>query len=337
MKKILLTTLTVSTIIFSGCSSKRYFEPSNTFSASAVSHSYNGKIIDLSRDGATLDNKSYIGKYGIKNINIGKGYRFLNENNKYILASNKEGILKVINKNRQDIKVSIPLHIPIVSATIKNGIILYILNNNTFGIYRLSDSKKLIESRSEQVFTIDTRAASPMFVGNLAVMPMLDGKLIIVDINNPENAKVVYISSQKDFNNVIYLSRVSNTMVSATLKRLITLGSMGKHEYRENISEVAIDKDKIYLFTKDGNILKLNTSLNLIANAKFKFAHYVVATAFNNKVYALDKEGSLIVLNSNLSKFKIYDIGTIDSPAFISGTKLYIDGEVIELSKLNYD
>lgn len=337
MKKLLFTTLTASAIVLSGCSSKKYFEPKDTFSASSVSHSYGGKIIDLSRYGGTLDNGTYVGEHGVENINLGDGYRFLNENSKYVLSSNSEGILKVIDKNTKNTKVSIDLHTPVVSATIKNGIILYVLNNNAFGIYRVSDHKKLVENRSEQVFAIDTRTASPMFVDNLAVMPMLDGKLIIVDIHNPNNAKIVYISNQKDFNNVIYLSRVGNTIVSATSKRLITLGARGKFEYRANISEVAIDKDIIYLFTKEGNIVKLNSSLKSITSIKFKFAHYAVATAFNGKVYALDQEGSLIVLNSDLSKSKVYDVGAVNEAVFISGTKLYKDGEVIELSKLGYE
>ena len=54
-------------------------------------------------------------------------------------------------------------------------------------------------------------------------------------------------------------------------------------------------------------------------------------------MYALDQQGSLIVMNSELTKSKIYDLGEVDEPAFITGTKLYKDGRVIELSKLGYE
>lgn len=226
---------------------------------------------------------------------------------------------------------------PVVSATIHNGIIAYILNNNTFGLYQMKDNTKVVESRSERTFAIDTRAASPMFVENLAVMPMLDGKLIIVNASDPENSKVVYISSESAFNNVIYLSRVGNTMVAATPKKLITLGTGGKLEYKANISEVALDNGRIYIFTKEGKILALNSNLKLVGTAKFKFAHYAVATAFNGRVFALDQQGSLIVLNSELTKSKVYDLGSVSEPAFIAGTKLYKDGDVIELSALGYE
>jgi len=291
-------------------------------------------MIDLSREGGTLKSGKYIGKAGISTVDLGEGYRFLNENDTYVLASNSEGILKVIDKKTKETVRSVSLKVPVVSATIKNGIIAYILNSNTFGIYNMRDDKKLVESRSEATFAIDTRAASPIFIDSLVVMPMLDGKLIIVNIEDTENAKVVYLSTEKAFNNIIYLSREGNTMIAATPKRLLTLGNNGQKEYGANISEVAYDNSTIYLFTKEGEILALNRDLEKVAEAKYKFAHYSVATAFDGRVYGLDQGGSLIVMDSALTKHKVYDLGEVGDPAFISGTKLYKDGDIIELSKL---
>ena len=336
MKGLTLLSFTVVALLFSGCSSKKYFEPAQTFSASSASSSYGSNIVDLSRDGGTLSNGQYVGKAGVSSINLGEDYRFLNESNAYVLAANSEGILKVIDKKSGETIRAIALHVPVISASIKNGVIAYVLNSNTFGIYQMSDNRKIIENRSERTFAVDTRAANPMFIENLVVMPMLDGKLIIVNVADTENAKVVYISSEPAFNNVIYLSRVGNTMIAATPKRLITLGNGGKLEYKANISEVAVDGSKIYLFTKEGKVTALDSNLNVTATSKFKFAHYAVATAFNGRVYALDQQGSLIVMDSSLTKSKIYDLGEVDEPAFITGTKLYKDGRVIELSKLGY-
>ena len=336
MKGLSLVIFIVTALLFLGCSSKKYFEPAQTFSASGASSSYGSNLIDLSRDGGTLSNGRYVGKAGVSSIDLGEDYRFLNESNAHVLAANSEGILKVIDKKSGETIRAVALHVPVISASIKNGVIAYILNSNTFGIYRMSDNRKIIENRSERTFAVDTRAASPMFIENLVVMPMLDGKLIIVNAADTENAKVVYISSEPAFNNVIYLSRVGNTMIAATPKRLITLGNGGKLEYKANISEVAVDGSKIYLFTKEGKVTALDTNLNVTATSKFKFAHYAVAAAFSGRVYALDQQGSLIVMNSGLTKSKIYDLGEVSEPAFITGTKLYKDGRVIELSKLGY-
>lgn len=337
MKALSLIAFTLAALLFSGCSSKKYFEPEQTFSASNASTSNGENITDISRDGATLKSGQYIGKTGISSINLGEGYRFINESDKYVLAANPEGILKVIDKKTKDAIRAVSLKIPVVSATIKNGVIAYVLNNNSFGIYQMADNRKVVESRSETTFAIDTRAASPIFIENLVVMPMLDGKLIIVNVADSENAKVVYISNEKAFNNIIYLTRKSNTMIAATPKKLLTLGNGGQREYQENISEVAYDNGIIYLFTKEGEVIALDSDLEKVGESKYKFAHYSAGTAFNGRVYALDQGGSLIVMDSALSKQKIYDLGEVDEPAFIAGTKLYKDGDIIELSKLGYE
>jgi len=322
-------------LLFSGCSGKQYFKPENAHTVS--SHSYGEVIVDLSRDGATLKSGRYIGKNGLSSINLGKGYRVLSENNNYVLASNSKGILNIVDKNTKKSIRAVALHTPVVAATINNGLVAYILNNNTFGLYQISDNRKIMESRSERTFAIDTRAASPIFVDNLAVMPMLDGKIIIVDSRNTDNSKVAYLSSNKVFNNVIHLSRMGNTMVAATSTKVIALGGDGKQEYRANISELVTTDSSIYVFTKEGEVVRLNKTLQSIANKKFKFAHFATATAFGGKVYGLDQQGSLIVLSSDLSKSKIYNIGSVDRPAFITGSKLYKDGKMIELSKLGYE
>ena len=337
MKGYILPVLAAGTLLFSGCSSKQYFEPEMTYSASAAESSYGGTIVDLSRNGATLSDGHYIGKHGVSKITLGEGFRFLSESPKYVLAGNVDGLLKVIDKESGKTVREVKLGVPIVSAGIKNGLIGYILNNNVFGLYRISDDKIIIENRSERTYAIDTRAASPLFVDSLVVMPMLDGKLIIFDTHEPENANVVYISSDKVFNNVIYLSRTGDTLVAATPKKLLTLGSQGEYEYRANIAEVAIDGNKIYLFTKEGEIIKFDITLKELAKKKFKFAQFSAATVINGKVYALEKQGSLIVLNSDLTKYKIYDVGEVENPVYISGSKLYKDGNIIHLDKLGYE
>jgi outer membrane protein assembly factor BamB len=335
MKRLSLPLLAVAAILFSGCSSKHYFEPENTYSASQATTAYGSKIVDLSRDGATLENGQYIGKKGWQQINLGEGYRFLNENGTYLLAGNHEGKLKIINKHTKKVLRTVELGVPIVSATIHNGTIAYILNDNAFGIYRINGDKKVMENRSEAIYAIDTRAASPMFIDSLVVMPMLDGKLVVLDSSNPVDAKVIYLSSDTAFNNIIYLSRTGDTMVAATPKKLITLGVDGQMEYRANIADIAISGGKIYLFSKEGEIIKLNTMLEVLAKKKFRYAHFAASTAVGGKVYALDQQGSLIVLSSNLDKYKIYELDEVENPVFIGGTKLYKDGKVIDLSKLS--
>ena len=325
-------------LIFTGCSSKKYFEPEQTFSASKATGSYESQISSVSRDGATLENSRYISKKeGIRSISLTEGYRFLSENSRYVLASNIESSLKVIDKNSGQVASQISFDSPVVTAAIQGEKIAYILNNNSFGLYSMHAKKKMLEEKADETYAIDVRTATPVFIDSLTVFPMLDGKLIIVNGYDTTNAKVVYLSSADAFNNVIYLSRTGDTVVAATPKTVISLGGDGEQEYQANISEVVVSNGMIYLFTKEGEIIKLNKAMNVVKNTKFKFAHYSVATVIGEKVYALDQKGSLIVLDTSLNKSKIYDVGEVKRPPFISGTKLYKDGKVIELSKLGYE
>ncbi len=329
--------LVAASLTFSGCNSKKYFEPEQTFSASLAETSYGGIIVDLSRDGATLQSGKYIGKAGISKVNLGKDYRFLSESSIYILAANPMGELKIIKKSSGSTLRTVQMDAPVVSATVDRGVVAYILNNNSFGLYNVASNKKLIQNQSEITFAIDTRAATPIFIENLAVFPMLDGKLVVIDKNNPDNSTIIYLSSQNAFNNVIYLSRTGNTMVSATAKKIITVGVDGQEEFPANVSDVTLLNGYIYLFTKEGEIVKLDKVFNEVAKKEFKFVHFSAVTSYAGKIYGLDRKGSLIVINESLTKHKIYEIDEVETPVFIMGSKLYKDGEIIDLSKLGYE
>jgi len=336
MRYVYLLLLMFISLFFTACSGKKYFEPKKTSSISN-SRSYHGKIVDLSHNGATLGSGEYIDKAGIHRVNLGEGYRFINENSAYVLATNVKGILKILDKKSKKPVSQISLGTPVVSASIKNNILAYVLSNNTFGLYNIATKKKMMESPSGVTYAINTKSANPIFIDNLAIMPMLDGKLIISDMYNSNNTKVIYLSSHKAFNNVIYLSRIGDTLIAATSKKIIALGSNGEKTYNANITDIANNNNTIYLFTNEGNIIRLNSGLKVLSQKKFKYAHFSAVTAFKNKVYALDQKGSLIVLSQDLNKVKIYDIGSVDESVFITGSKLYKDGKIIDLSKLGYE
>jgi hypothetical protein len=334
MKRFLLTA--GAFLLLAGCSSKQYFEPEVRYEVSAQGH-YEEKITDVSREGVTLEDGRYIGKEGLSQFKLGEGFRFLNEDKRYVLATDVEGKLKIIDKKSGKTVRTESFGFPVVSASVRRGLVAYVLENNVYGLYRIRDGKRLSESRSEITYAIDARAANPVFVDTLAVMPMLDGKLVVFDINNPEEASVIYISSERNLNNVIFLGRSGDTLVAATPRKLLSIGDSGEFEKRANIADVKVYKKSIYLFTKDGRVEKLTLSLDPTAERKFKFAQFVAVDVFGDKVYALDKQGSLIVMSLDLKKAKIYDVGEVDSPVFMRNGKLYKDGNIIDLTRLSYE
>ncbi len=333
MKQIIGVGLVIATLLFVGCSGKKYYEPEKTYKPKGAVSGHQGEAVYLTRDGVTFDTRTYISKKGPGVVKLAAGQHYLSESPVYVLAADGRGALALISKSSKKVVKTISFEAPVVSAGIKNGKIVYLLQDNTFGIYKVSNGEKLVENKSENAFAVDARIASPLFVDSLAVIPTLDGKLLIVDMNNPDNAKVIYVSSKTHLNNIIYLSRVGNTLVAATPNRLMIIGS-AEGEFSDGISEVAIANKAIYVFTKSGEIVKFSLKLKELVRRKFKFAHFSVATAFGGRVYAMDQKGSLIVLNSSLTKKRIYDVGDIEDFAFISGRRIYKDNQVISLDKL---
>ena len=331
---LIIATIFVSTLFF-GCSSKKYFEPANTSKVTGAMMSHGGKSRYLTRDGVTFDNNKYISKYGSGEIILKSNQIYLSENKKYLFTSDQYGKLFIINKNSKKMVKGVKFDVPIVSVGLKGNLLVYLLQDNTFGIYNIAKDVKVVENKAEVAFAVDSRIASPMFIDNLAVVPTLDGKLLIMDMNNPENAKVIYISSSSKLNNVIFLSRVGNLLVTATPNRVMTIGTAEGEFSKRGISEVAISKGSIYLFTKAGEIIKMDSSLKQIGYRKFKFAHFSTGGAFDGRVYALDQKGSLIVLDKNLKKYHIYDIGEVEDFAFISHKRVYKDNIIISLDKLS--
>ena len=336
MRKILILGF-ISLAILSSCNSKKYFKPETRDHIPAVKHSLNSKIKFLNRKGATLTNSEYITKNANGVVNLGKDYKYINESNKYILASNTNGNLKVISKSSKESVVIIRLKIPVITASISGNIIVYLLEDNSYGIYNISNNMKLWEDKSQKVFAIDTRVANPIFMGNSIILPTLDGKLLTLKVNNKSATTTIYISAEKTFNNAIILEKIGNKIITASSHGIMTIQNGIENRLRLQISEVIVANNYLYIFTKSGKIIKTDMNLKEIASIKFDFAHYSVVGYYNNKLFALDFKGSLVVLNSNLSKHRIYKFENIDRYTFISNGRLFKNQEVISLNNLNYE
>jgi outer membrane protein assembly factor BamB len=332
LKKTLLATA-VATIIFSGCSSKQYYEPANAFSLSTLN--MGDKIIHYSRDGATLESGKVLTKNQMVDLQLPQGFYFINNSANAAITADLHGNCNIVTKN--GIANSIKFPEALVAGTLVDKYLIYLLQNNHYGVYDLSQKKVIYDNKSNKAFAIDTRIANPLLVDKLVVIPTLDGKLTVLDLSTMKVVKEMYVSTEPTLNNIIFLGKLNNTLIAATPYRLLSISSRGKKELDTAISEVLTDNHSIFVFAKDGRILKLNEALSIEAEKKFKFAHFSVAALTQDKVFALDKQGYLIVANKNLSKHKVYKVSEVDSYAFVSQGKLYLDDEIIDLNQLTYE
>ena len=330
-KKILLAS-SMATLLFTGCGSKQYYTPEQTQSLSSLN--MGDKIIHYSRDGATLASGKILTKHEAVNLKLEKGFHFINNSQSAAITADMQGNCNIVNGKGTVASTKFPK--ALVAGTLIGKYLVFVLQNNSFGVYDFEKKSIVYANKAEKAYAIDTRIANPLKVDALVVIPTLDGKLTILDLNTLKIAKEMYVSTESSLNNIIYLSRINNTLVAATPNKVLSVSNKGKKELDTAISEVIIDDNSIFVFAKDGRILKLNESLSIESEKKFRFAHFSVATVYKDKVFALDKQGYLIVSNKSFSKHRVYKVSEVEGYAFVSNGKLYYDSEIIDLNSLSY-
>jgi hypothetical protein len=329
-KFLLLGSIVIISLI--GCSSKKYFNPKNIDSGSSALSSAN-YIINFNRDGATLESGVVLTKDRRLKLNLENGYMFINRGANGIVIANGVGSCKILNDNKIQ-EITFPK--ALLAGTVINNRLVYILRDNSFGIYDLSKKSIIYNNKAEKVYSIDARVANPLRVDNLVVIPLLNGKITILDLKSNKVVKEIFISTQNSLNNVIFLQKFKNTLVVATPHKVIAINTKGRREFKRDISEVVLDDSFIFVFSKDGKIFKLDKSLTVQDEKKFKFAHFSVSTIYKDRVYALDKQGYLIVSNKNFTKHRVYDYPEVNDYSFVSDGKIYYSGNKIELDRLSY-
>jgi len=332
MRKEILFWGIISLFVMTGCGSKQYFSPEHTYSASSSSV---GTIRSFSRNGATLEDGRVLTKKGISTARVKKGFNFINATKGGMITANKKGDCELVLSS--GVEKSIKLSKALVAGTIIKNRLVYLLQDNSFGVYDLTTDKIVYNNKAEKVFSIDTRIANPYQIDNLVVVPTLSGKLSILDLTTLKLSKEIYVSTESSLNNIIFLNRLGNTLVAATPHRVISYSNRGKREFDRAISEVILSGNSLFVFAKDGQISQLDSSMKVLNEKKFRFAHFSVATIVDNKIYAMDKQGLLIVSNKELTKHKVYDLPEVDGYSFVSGGKLYYDGKSVDLAPLSYE
>ena len=332
LKKMLLAS-TLATLLFVGCSSKQYYEPLSTSSLSSTS--MGDELIHYSRDGATLASGKVLTKTQMVDLKLEKGFYFINNSRNAAITADLQGNCHIVTQ--KGVVSSTKFAAPLIAGTIIGKQLVYVLQNNHYGVYDFSQKKIVYSNNSNKAFAIDSRIANPLPIDNLVVIPTLDGKLTILDLSTFKVAKEMYVSTESSLNNIIFLNKVNNTLIAATPNKVLSISSNGKKELDTAVSEVAIQGKNVFVFAKDGRILKLNEALSIVSEQKFKFAHFSIASVGANKLYALDKQGYLIVANHTLSKHKVYNLSKIDGYAFVSNETLYFNAKSINLNTLSYE
>jgi len=328
LKFILLSFLSLSIVFFTACSTKRVYEPEDTVGDWSKYGDIDDDIIDITADAALLDNRKVLSKTGTIEIEVLEDYRILASNDGWILSSTIDGNLKLQNIDDTKVVEDFELKKTIAAANVDGDVLAVLFADNEMALYSISTKKLLLRFQGGETIAVDSRIVNPYFLNDLVIFPTLDGKVVI--INEPEKKKLrtSIVSSEDNFNNVIYLDIIDSKIVAATAYKLL---SMSQKESREKyeIRNVAYDDNNIYLTTKQGELVSLTPDLQLNAKLKFPFAHFLGLIIYQENVYILEKEGYLIKAPLDLSTFSVYDVDVDEGFVFIGDTNFYVaDGYI---------
>ncbi len=303
MRNLNLVLLSLSLILFSGCSSKKYYEPEETYSADITTYDTGAQIIDFHSNGATLENSRFITKEGISNQTLEEDFRFLSTDGDTIISTNDNAVLAVTT-NGQTKKIDFEKNI--VAASTNRGLIAYLMIDNSIGLYDLKEGKTVFKNYFNISILNDIRIASPIFLNTLVLFPTLDGKVVIVDKLRKTVYKTINLDPKSDVNNIVYLKALGSTLIAATNNKLFSFVNGVVKTLSEDIRNVTSNDKSIFVATLDGRIVKYDTLLNKKAETKFQYANFY-ALSYGDALYALESQDYLIKLNDDLDGYEVYD------------------------------
>ena len=303
MKNLGLILLSSILIIFSGCSSKKYYEPEETYSVTIDEYDTGAQIVDFHSNGATLENNYFITHQGVSNIKLEEDFRFLTQDEDTVISTNDNGVLAV-TKNGQTEKIEFEKNI--VAASTNRGLIAFIMIDNSIALYDLKEKKTVFKNYFNLSMLNDIRIASPIFLNTLVLFPTLDGKVVIVDKLRKTVYKTVNLDPKSDVNNITYLKAIGSTLIAATNNKLFSFVNGVVKIVSEDIRSVTSNDKSIFVATLDGRIVKYNHLLKKQGETKFQYANFY-ALAYGDHLYALESQDYLIQLDDNLENFEVYD------------------------------
>lgn len=314
-------------LIFSGCSSKQYFNPNYSKNFDKEILDLNSSIIDLNSNGATLEDYTYISKKGFL-AKVKVGYKFLNYTEDTLITANDNAEINIKSK-KKDITLSFEKNI--ISSSTSNNFLAFGSVDNSITLYDLDTKQILFKEYLKHSNVNNIKITNPIFLDTVILYPTLDGKIVIVDIKSRNIIKTMNIDPQSDVNNVIFLEEQEDALIVSTSKKLFTFLD-GKPNIKDmDIKDIILKDNFIYVATLDGEIIKYDISLNKIASKKFKFAK-INALAFGKSLYALESQGYLIRLSSDFREVKVFNFSFDDKTKVIGiENKLYFEDKYIIL------
>ena len=223
--------------------------------------------------------------------------------------------------------------VSVASASLKNNLLAVVLGSNELVLIDINDGKEMMHLKQDNVYVLDSRIASPYFLGDLIVFPTLDGKLVIVDEQTKKPIRDVVVSNEKFFGNIIYLQVLGDRLVAATKSKVVSISPKSINFLETDVKDVIVLENRIFVFTKDGRVILADADLKKLKERKFPFATFA-GTIYGDFVYMIEKGGYVIATDLDLISTNVYKLpDEIESHVFTTGDALYYKNHFFKLNR----
>ncbi|UTJ06774.1 hypothetical protein [Arcobacter roscoffensis] len=326
MKYILTSLLAV--ILFTACSSKKYFEPEDVENDLEVqASSLPSSIKSMNRVGATLESNEVITRYGLSDFQLPENFEFLNLSiDGKVIASNKKD--KILIGDEELILDNV-----VIAASLKDDKLALIYSDNSIELLNVKTKKTLFKDYLSESLANDTRVVNPYFMGNLILFPTLNGKVIIVSTISNDSVKNISVDPKGQFNNIIFLDvdKPSQTLITATANKVVSISTKEILSKDYEIRDIILKDEYVYIATIDGQLIKLALDLKEVSKKKFKYSK-IHALSFTNALYAIESQGYAIKLNEDFTRSEVLEFDFDNEERMIVlDNKIYFDDKFITL------
>ncbi len=329
MKKNILFA-SIFALIFSACSTKEVYEPLYLDKDWEKYENADATIVDKSLNIALLDNSKVLVENGVLDVVVDETHRVISHSDSWIISSSIDGNTSLISVNDNTKIEQFELKKSIAGASVSGDTLAVLFADNEIAIYSISSKKIIFKEQGGKSLAVDSRIVNPYFMNDLVLFSTLDGKVIIVNIKLKKKLRTAIVSSEDNFNNVIYLNVINNKIIAATSYKILSLASKEVRVKYEIRSVVNDDKD-MFITTKQGEVISLTPDLQVNAKIKFPFAHFLGMISDGDKLYILEKEGYMIVLDKDMYNYSVHEVDLEDGFVFIADKLFYVSDEKISI------
>ena len=322
--------LTTFLLLFSACSTKEVYKPKQLSDDWERQSSMDEALVDVGSNVALLEDRSVLLKDAAISVKVQENNRLISQSDEWIISASIDGNMTLTSIKDSNITKNFELKKTIATAGIEDGVLAVLFADNEMALYDLESQSPIFKEKSGNASVVDSRIMTPIFMKGLVLFPTLDGKVVIVSMEQKKRLRTVIVSSEDNFNNVIFAALFKNKIIAATP---YTILSMSQKEIRAKyeLRNVATGEDTLYATTKQGELIAFSDDLQLLRKIKFPFAHFLGMIYSEKKLYILEQEGYMIVVDADSFEYTVHEVDINDGFIFVADKLFYIGDERISI------